>query len=290
MGLKQKATIRIVRVSDGRDFVIDGTTWAITNQGLDNFGSFNNDVKIVQNAVSDGGVVSSIHVGTIDRMIEAAGLYRELNPILRRQVTSFFNAKDRYKVYVTYMGTTTWCEGYVYKFAMDTANVDALVRFKVMFRCEKPYLNSFDDFGKDISFVRGAGFPYLCTKRSKAPTGIFNFAKSVNIANRGDVETFCRVVFIASGDVINPVIYMNDGSYVRVLDIMHDKDVIEMDFVADPPTVRKNGKNCLGLCDRTSDFSSMVLSVGDNNISYDADDGSNLLAVMVYYNELYASI
>lgn len=71
---------------------------------------------------------------------------------------------------------------------------------------------------------------------------------------------------------------------------MVEDDVIIMDFAANPPTVKKNGVNCIGKCDRTSEFDEMGLVIGDSTLSYTADNGSNNLSVSIYYNKLYAAM
>ena len=111
----------------------------------------------------------------------------------------------------------------------------------------------------------------------------------VNISNDGDVEAYCKVVFKSKGAVLNPKLIIN-GHYVRVIDQMQDGDVIVMDFVASPPTVTKNGVNFIGKCDRTSEFDKMALVVGDSTLQYDADNGTNVLSVSVYFNKLYAAM
>ena len=103
------------------------------------------------------------------------------------------------------------------------------------------------------------------------------------------METYCKAVFTAKGTVVNPKLTVN-GNYVRVIDTMQLGDVIIIDFVKNPPTVQKNGANYIGHCDRTSAFDDMALVVGDSEISFDADTGSNLLDVSIYYNKLYGAI
>jgi hypothetical protein len=96
-------------------------------------------------------------------------------------------------------------------------------------------------------------------------------------------------VFRAKGAVLNPKLVIN-GHYVRVIDEMQDGDVIVMDFAASPPTVTKNGANFIGRCDRTSEFDKMAFVVGDSALQYDADNGTNVLSVAVYFNKLYATM
>lgn len=281
--------VRFVR-DDGREFTLNNDNWKIPSDGLEGFGGFSNSINIVDNGVGDGGVFSSRRVPQKDRTISAKSRNMHLAEVLRAEATSFFRPKNIYKVYLTYMGRTRWAEGVVERFDLSTNNVHQYMTLTVTLLFADPYLKSYEDFGQDIASVRGmAGFPYLCTRTQGSPTGVFNYATMVNISNDGDVEAYCKVVFRAKGVVLNPKLIIN-GHYVRVLDQMQDGDVIVMDFAASPPTVRKNGVNIVGKCDRTSEFDSMVLVVGDSKLQYDADNGTNVLSVAVYFNKLYAAM
>lgn len=281
--------IRFVR-SDDREWVIDGGNWGIPSDGLEGFGRFDNDISTVDNAIGDGGIVTSHRVAQKDRTIVAVSKNHNLTEILRDEATAFFNPKMTYKVYLTYMGRTRWAEGRILKFDLPTKNIYKRLKLTVTVLFADPYLKSYEDFGKDIASVSGgAGFPYLCRVNVGQPTGIFNFSQIVNLSNDGDVEAYCKVVMTASGEVENPKIIINNH-YVRVLDTMVDGDVIIMDFAANPPTVKKNGVNCIGKCDRTSEFDEMGLVIGDSTLSYTADNGSNNLSVSIYYNKLYAAM
>ena len=275
---------------DLAEFVIDGTDWAIPSNGLDGWGEYDNDITIVDNAIGDGGIVSSERMASKDRTITAKSRHKNINHILRAQATAFFNNRMTYKVYLTYMEKTLWAEGKIQKFMLPTENIHRDMTLTVVFLFPNPYLRSYEDFGKNIASITAmAGFPYICTARRGAPTGMFNFAKKVVLANDGAVETYCRAIFLAKGTVTNPKLIIN-GHYVRVIDVMAENDVIEIDFVANPPTVKKNGVNYIGHCDRTSEFDYMALQIGDSEIEFDADDGTNLLDVSIYYNKLSNAI
>ena len=281
--------VKFVR-SDGAEFTLNDNHWKIPSDGLEGFGSFDNDISIVSNAVGDGGIVTSARVSQKDRTVKAISRNADMAEILRNEATAFFNPKMTYKVYLTYMGRTRWAEGRVEKFSLSTGNIHQYMTLMVTVLFADPYLRSYEDFGKDIASVSGsAGFPYLCVSGQGAPTGIFNFASMVDLTNDGDVEAYCKVVITASGTVTNPKILIN-GHYVRVIDEMHEGDVIIMDFAANPPTVRKNGANYIGHCDRTSEFDQMSLSIGHSSLQYDADHGSNMMSVSVYYNKLYSAM
>ena len=293
--MDKSVIVRILR-SDNKEFIIDGSEWKLPSDGLDGFGSFNNSIVTVDNAVGDGGMISSDRIDPVDRTIKAKSINRHMNDVLRQEANSFFNAKMTFKVYVTYMGVTRWAEGKIAKYLLPPGNVYRSFDLTVTFLFPNPYLKSYEDFGKDIASITGMiAFPYMCAVSSalNVPVGttggIYNFARQVVLDNDGDVETYCRAVFLAKGVVKNPKLIIGD-KFVRVLDEMASGDVIEIDFVKNPPTVKKNGVNIIGKCDRKSDFDNMILKKGDTEIQFDADDGTNLLAVSIYYNKLYMVI
>lgn len=283
--------MRIVR-EDNREFKINGIDWKLLE--LENFGGFESDIKIVDNAIGDGGIESSSRVAQKDRTFVAKSRDNKRNEILRQQVNAFFIPKKKYAIYLTYMGVTRWCEGEIHRYSLPNGNVHRDMTLTVTFLCANPYMKSFDNFGQNIASVVGmVAFPYLCSVTPGTPQGItggrFNFAQVIVLNNDGDVDTYCKAIFTAKGSVVNPKLIIN-GSYVRVIDSMQEGDVIEMDFAANPPTVKKNGKNYVGHCDRTSAFDEMVLIQGDSEVQFDADSGSNLLDVSIFYNKLYSTI
>lgn len=291
--MDKKVCIRFVR-SDDIEFLIDGTDWKIPSDGLDGFGVYENDITTVDNAVGDGGIITSSRIAPKDRTVKAISRNPAINDILRKSVISFFNPKMDYRIYITYMGITRWCEGKIYKFKLPSGNIFRNMELTITMLCPDPYLRSYDNFGKNIAAVTGmCAFPYLCSITSGTPKGVtggkFNFANKVLIDNDGDVDTFCKAVITADGNVENPKLIINDN-YVRVIDNMTADDVIVIDFTQNPPTVKKNDVNYIGHCDRTSAFDDMQIPVGSAEISFDADNGSNLMNVSVYYNKLYSAI
>ena len=289
--LDREVRVRIVR-SDNKEFNINGNDWKLFE--IEGFGDFENDINVVDKAVGDGGIITSGRIGEKDRTIVAKTTNKHLNDVLRREANNFFNPKLTYKVYFTYMGVTRWAEGTIYKYHLPNGNIYRNMTLTVTFLFPNPYLKSFEDFGKDIASITPMiGFPYICNVSPGRPIGItggiYNFARQVVLDNDGAVETYCRAVFVAKGNVKNPALIIGDG-YVKVMDIMTVGDVIEMDFTKAPPTVKKNGKNIIGRCDRTSTFDTMILNKGDTIVQFDADDGTNLLQVSIYYNKLYAAM
>lgn len=288
--MDNKVYIKIIR-DDQKQFMIDGETWHIPSKdGLEGFGTFENDITLIDNAISDGAMISSYRMGAIDRTIRFYNKNaRQTNEVLRKECLTFFSTKHLYKIYVHYMGVTRWCEGMVLKADFPTQNINWIMENTVTFLCNNPYMKSYDDFGKDIAAVVGSGFPYLCTAERGRTQGYFAFSQFVVLNNDGDVETKFKAVFKALGTVVNPKLIIGNA-YVKVLTTMTADDVIEMDFTSAPPTIKKNGTNCIGLCDKKSAFDEMILGIGDTEVSYSADSGTNLVSVSLYYNKLYSGI
>lgn len=168
--------IRIVR-SDLKEFKIDGSAWKIVS--LEGFGSYENDITIIDNSTGDGGIYGSDHIASKDRTIVAKSRNPLLNEVLRKAALSFFNSKFLYKVYLTYMGKTLWCEGKIYKFNLPTGNIYQTMKMTVTFLFANPFLQSCDNFGKNIASITPmCAFPYLCSATDGTSKGVTDYSFS----------------------------------------------------------------------------------------------------------------
>lgn len=285
--------IRIVR-DDGEEFNIgESFDWRLMKNGLDGFGSFDNELNFVDNGTHDGGLITSKRLTKKDRSIKAGFVHPNQNTLERQKVQAFFNPKADYRLYITVGDRTLWGECSVYKKNVPISVETQLLTLDVTFMFPNPFLKSFDDFGADIaSKTELIAFPYLVSldKYPRGLTGgLYNFQKEVYLINDGDVETYCRAEFRAIGNVVNPYLMIGD-KYVRLNDTLESGDLVIMDFTTLPPRVTKNGANFIGHCDRTSNFTDMAMKVGDVTIEYGADDGEINLSVSFFYNKLYTSI
>ena len=291
--------LRIVR-DDGREFVIDGGDWLIESDAREGWAELSHEVSTADNAGYDGARVTSTRVGSAERTVTAVTHEGADQARLRHQAISFFNPKHEFDAHLTYQGRTLWCHGVQSGFSCPTGNVFRRVAFTWTLLCPDPFLLSEEDFGEDIAEVRGRfGFPF----RSAASVAASAYGKvkkgfiasqrlwspEVTVDNGGDVDTWCRAVMVASGDVVNPKLSQGDD-YVRLIDTLHDGDVLEIDFTDRPPRVLKNGESAMHLCDRTSSFTGMAMHPGQTTFSYDADSGEQLLSVTIWYNERYLGI
>lgn len=287
--MSKNVSLKIIR-SDKQKFIIDGEIWGLSS--LEGFDHPSIEIFSEKNSIGDGSTVTGQRVSNVDRTFTAILKNKNLNEIMRKVSISFFNPKYSYEVYITYQGQSRYFNGSILGFKCPNENVYKPIEITCTFLSESPYLKSIDDFGMDIASINPEfGFPYIsCIDTMNGFTfGSYNFAKTVDISNDGDVETYCKAVFTAKGNVTNPKL-IKDLKYVRIIDTLVSEDVIEIDFTSNPPTVKKNGVNIIAKTDRTSSFTDMQLQTGSNTIGFSADVGENVLSVIIYYNKLYLGV
>lgn len=293
----KEVALNIVR-DDGQEFAIDNRRWLIPNDGLENWANLPHSVSVQENASYDGGTVANRRITTVDRSVHAVLRNPSENGRARLDAVKFFNPKHAFSAYITYQGRTLWCEGVQAGFVCETGNVYRPVEFDWTLMCPMPFLLSVDDFGKDIARIRGKfGFPVHSVIAS-TPAGVYksgfvagayDFAGSVDVDNDGDLPTFPLVDVKAGGAVVNPKISIGD-KFVRYVGSMTDGDSLLIDFTQRPPRVEFNGANAINNVDRASTFTGFAIEVGDNEFTYTADEGENVLSVVLRYHKRYLGI
>ncbi len=282
----EKAALTLTR-DDGRTLTVCGTAsdtgWSLSAiAGLDapSFQLYTQD-----NAVGDGRTVTAKRVVSREISFTASCRNPALTDVRRREAVSFFSPKHSYKIVATYLNVQRWVPGEIDAFSCPTDNIYAPVEITARFLCPDPYFRSMDEFGRDIASLQPRfGFPYIDHPAKGFVAAAYNFARTVNIDNDGDVDTFATAIFEATGEVENPELIIGD-SYVRVLDTMAARDVVTIDLAQ--ARVYKNGANILARVDRTSSFTGMRFAPGVNTVKYAAKVGENVLRVTLYYNKLY---
>ena len=278
--------------ADGESFTISrGGEWRFLKKGLSGFGLASGSLSYSDNVMGDGGEIKNVRLTRVDRTVKAVYMIPTANSQARQSFLKFFRIRETYKVVLSYMGVTRWAEGILYKLQMsEKLDDDLLLNATMTFAFANPLWKSMDNFGKDIAAVtETAGFPWLSPIGVGTPAGVFNFSREVILSNDGDVVSYPSIIITAKDDVLNPIIRINDA-FVKINDAMTEGDTITLNLGALPPRVEKNGVNYFGHADKTSQFNKMYLDLGDNTVSFDADDGSDNLAVTVYYNKMYTVI
>ena len=290
---------RFVR-SDGQELTLGDGTWRIPNDGLENWANLPYDVSKVEIPSYDGALVTSKRVSSVDRSVKAVVASPSDNEQQRRIAIAFFNPKHTFRCYLTYMGRTRWCEGELYGFKASEGNIGESVTVDVTLLCPNPYLQSVDDFGKDIAETLPAfGFPFMSplpVSEGSVPgmvsgfiAGRRVFQKTVDISNDGDVPSGMVVTIRCDGDIVNPMVKIGSGTVALKTKLKKD-DVVVLNASSRPPRITLNGQNAMQLLDRKSTILDMVIGVGETTLEYGADSGEQFMHVVVRYNKQYLGV
>lgn len=275
---------------DGKEFIIDNQTWKIPSDGLEGWDYVDPNPEVKEKAFGYGADFIGNHISSKDRTVSAILINKNLNEVMRDVVRSFIGIDRSFKVYLKYVNVERWCEGKIVAFSLPTANVYDYMKLTFTIRCPMPFLLSVDEFGQNIAeVIPRFGFPYVSLIGKGFIFSEYKFAKEVLLDNNGDVETYAKIVITANGEVTNPII-KKDDKFIKIIDKLHKNDVIIIDLTSRKPSVKKNGVSIIGKTDKQSSFKEMAFAIGTNTISFDADYGSNLVDVTIYYNERFGGM
>ena len=274
----------------GKDY-----NWRLLKKGLENFSAFESNVTVAQDYGRNGGSLVGIRLNDKTRTIKICNVDWKNSDTTRMELQKYFIYGQKYKIYVTIGETTRWAEGVLYRMAIpEPTDEDYKLNVTMSFKFGDPFLKSEDNFGKNIaSLTPMFAFPWLSRMDKQnvygTAVGIYNFEREVHLYNDGSHEAYPTIKITFKGIVTNPEIRINDG-FIRVLGTFNSNDEIVIDCSVSPMTVKNNGENILGKCDRESEFDNMNLQIGDNTLSFIAYSGSDDMNVFVYYYKPYTMI
>lgn len=293
-------TARIIR-SDGNEFIIGDGEWRITKDGLENWANLPYTVNAMELPMTDGAIVTSKRVSSVDRTITAECRGRTPDEA-RAEAIKFFNPKYTYEVHMTYRGRTRWCEGEQIGFKASEGNMYERPSITWTILCPNPYLRSESNFGKDLADSTAMmGFPWFSAyptmedgnrnllTNEYAVASVREYKFSTDIVNAGDVETGLKIVIKAKGYIDQPYVKVGDN-LVTVNIWMNKGTVLELDMSRRPPTVTANGENIIHYVDRNSSIFSLLLGIGSSRFEYGARSGRELMSVTLYWNEQYLGL
>lgn len=287
--------IRFVNEKGEQFNVGEDYNWRLLKKGLENFSAFESNVTVAQDYGRNGGSLVGIRLNDKTRTIKICNVDWKNSDTTRMELQKYFIYGQKYKIYVTIGETTRWADGVLYRMAIpEPTDEDYKLNVTMSFEFGDPFLKSEDNFGKNIaSLTPMFAFPWLSRMDKQnvygTAVGIYNFEREVHLYNDGSYEAYPTIKITFKGIVTNPEIRINDG-FIRVLGTFNSDDEIVIDCTVSPMTVKNNGENILGKCDRKSEFDNMNLQIGDNTLSFIAYSGSDDMNAFVYYYKPYTMI
>jgi len=258
-------------------------------------------LKVQANAQLDGVMLINNNIEPRD-----IGIVATCDNKTRDFLVRFFNPKQDIKITIKMFEQTRWIIGRVSEFSFVKNRVKNRNAFEVAISCADPFFKDMDSFGKNIAnIVRQFAFPFISPispMQNKDGTyhwikghlsGYRQFNTRLNLDNTGDIEAGVTFRIEAKGDVINPVIVHESGSFIKIGRenkpfSMEKGDILTINTVRGEKRIELNGENSFQYIDRDSDM--FQLAVGPNIIEYNADSGYTNMDVYVYYTPLYLGI
>lgn len=277
--------------------------WGITKvEGLE---SPKAELSRSENAMEDGCTVTGKRVRERTVHLEATLRGMGDRALRRQEAIRLFSPKHTGMLTVDHSGTVRRAayelEGWAFA-AADSVRGDLSIVADLL--CPDPFFRRTDDFGRNMAEVSrqiafpwrvlGAGAqvpaPYGALGLPGKVAGYRSLTRKVRLPNDGDVPTPWRAHFTAErGPCECPRIDLDGtGRFVRVCVSMRKGDVLVVDTDRRRQRVELNGVNVYHKIDRRSD--PFELAVGDNWLTYDADDGYSNLDVWLYYTPKYLGV
>ena len=273
---------------DGQRLVFGDDVFHILE--LSGVGTVTPEIFTKKKAVDHGAIVTGYRIPEREFSVKAEIGDAKLNREYLSVVNAFFNPVYTYNVQITSLGDSKVAKNcYIRRFDDGRGkNVYMPIRPSVTLMYPDAFFLSADEFGKNIASVSG-GFvwPYRHLVDEMFYFGLYAFGGKVQVYNDGDVTAYIKVQFVFTGDCEGPAV-RKDGSYVKILGEYHAGDRLVLD--AYDKTVRLNGQNIATRVEKGSRWNDMILQLGENVVSYEADRGSNNVDVYVYFNKRYLGI
>lgn len=321
----REPVITIVR-QDGRGdenprFAIDGTTWRLERDGLENFDGMEHTVSTGEYAQYDGDYLLAERSPSIDRTIQAAAVGDVAS--LRSQAERFFVPGHEYEVHVEAEGRRRFSRGRQYAFRLTVDNRRRVQRLTWTFLALDPMWLSEDESRFDIaeavpmlafpfvSFARAVG-PVPQAREGAAESGevpnvggidpechmaglvVGKVQRRIDLTNDGDATCYPRFDVSATGSVRNPLITVSDegGSVVCSIGVEVDLkagDELVIDFSSRPTTVELNGGNVSHLVTSGSTLAAGI-GIGDYAVEWTAESGDAAIQIRPSIRERYTVI
>lgn len=263
------------------------------------------DINTSDNALVDGLIVDGKRI--LKRVIHIEAELRDdrNNETERQRIIHFFNPKFTGRLTANLGGTERNIDYELEGWTFPSNKIRNKIAISVDLICPSPYMRNMNNYGRNMaSYTALAAFPWrVLNKKVKGTpdphkgltlrgttTGYRTLAKNVLLMNDGDVPCGLVIRFVASrGAVKNPKITQSvTGDYVRVICDLKKGDELVVDTDSRHQIIEINGVNAYQKIDRQS--KPFMLAVGENQVSYNADENYSNLDVMLYYTPLYLGV
>lgn len=203
-----------------------------------------------------------------------------------RYVMRFIKPKQKAVLRRTIDGEVMTISGIVE--SIEAPRFSQKVVLQVSIYCSEPYWTyqepTLTEIGEalDLHYFTNYEDDMLFFEDEGAPFGEIDLTKTQTIFNNGDVDVGLIIRIIANGEVKNPTIYKEDGSFIGVNLTMTANDEVVISTIKGQKYIKYNGTNILN---KLKDGSSWIqLDAGATKLTIDSDEAteSNVYFLLEY--------
>lgn len=222
-------------------------------------------INMTEMAGADGSVFNSSKLGNRNIVIELQPVNNIENA--RLLLYSYIKSKKYIKLYITTDNRELYTEGYVESIEVDLNANPQMIQVSII--CPDPYLYDVDETEMPISTT------------------------AVNILNLGDSETGFVTTFVMSGFVAGlQLTNSTTNKSFKLRYAFQTADILTLNTMRGQKSISLlRGTETINLINYIEDDTEWPqLELGNNNISFSADSGSNLISARVSFTLLYEGV
>ena len=190
----------------------------------------------------------------------------------KRYILRSVKPKQKGKLVLNQAGRELSISGVVEAISMPRFEQE--ITMQVTLYCSNPYWQDVENVLLEISRILDMHYFPLDVGGLAFPVdgvvmGEYDLNMTRTYTNDGDAECGMIITIVALADVLNPVIYKPDGTFIGVNDSMVQGDEIIINTNRGEKGITKNGVNILSKIKPGSTF--MQLETGDNELTINSD-------------------
>ncbi len=216
----------------------------------------------------------------------------------KRILNSFFNPQQAVDLFYSSYVLRFLPNSSVKYSATVSENNEVVCKFKIEGLCPDPlFAEETENKIAAASTIGKFHFPLIMSKNPNPPGGVMFGLRQpsliIAIENKGSVSVGMRMVFKATGTLVNPcLININTQEYYKINKTMQAGEEIAVDTIIGEKSIKGtiNGEESNYFKYRDLNSTWLQLAVGDNLFRYDADSNVGNLEVYIYYSNKYLEV
>lgn len=279
---------RVAVHSTGGDLVIsDNTNYHII--GISGLSPVNATINSSMIAGGDGAMFNSASVGTRNIVITILPNH----PVAenRQALYKVFGVKNKITLEYSTENRKVQIDGYVESVQADLFAMRQQVQISIL--CMQPFFKSAQEIIDELASVVGLfEFPFSTETEGVVFSEMLVIRKAV-INNAGDVPCGATFRMLATGRVLNPVIYNADDTTSFALNTaMQTGDEIIIDTQRGSKSVFliRGGVRRNIINSRAANITWFQLPLGESTFTYNADEGAENLTISIGHYNLFGGV